>query len=215
MIRQDRPLFSTHENESYRAKYGFKELHVHNAPERRNKDFKPALYGHFRGMLNFKHSQPWAIGRHLKDMFEEDHHIPIRYIKEAIRGAFVGLFGGLMVTSHTGFNIFAFKKLYLQANQQPYGWKHFTIAKGLYEKPAGMGAVIFVSYQLLWDLFTRHREALGVPDYITHMKIGAIMWPLFTTYMFGPSYAFAGFAFGTIIMSNLKLKIRLKCNYFI
>lgn len=174
-IRQEKPFFSTYENETYRVKHGYKELHVHNAPERRNKDFKPALYGHFRGMLNFKHSQPWAISRHLKDMFEEDHQIPIKYIKEAIRGALFGAVGGLMLHVHTSFSVFSLKKLYLQASSAPFGWKSLTIFKGVYQKPAGCGAAVFVMYQALWDLFTRHRESLGVPDFITHMKIGLIM----------------------------------------
>jgi hypothetical protein len=174
-IPQERPFLSTYENETFRAKHGYKELRVHNAPERRSKDFKPALYGHFRGMLNFKHSQPWAISRHFKDLIEEDHQFAIRYIKEAIRGSIFGALAGLLYQVHTAFNIYSLKKLYLQASSAPFGWRSLTLFKGIYQKPALFGAGVFLMYQGLWDLFTHHRESLGIPDFITHMKVGLIM----------------------------------------
>ena len=47
-------------NETFRAKAGFKEGHVHDAAYRRNRDFKPVPYGSFRGIPNYRHSEPYC-----------------------------------------------------------------------------------------------------------------------------------------------------------
>ena len=79
-----------YENEVFRARNHYKELHQHNPPQRRNRDFKPVNYGSFRGILNFKHAEPWAIFKNLKDLREEHHNHPIKWAKAFIAGAFSG-----------------------------------------------------------------------------------------------------------------------------
>lgn len=87
-------LTETYHNEVYRTKHGFKEMHPHNPPPRKNKDFKPVLYGDFIGMLNFKLSEPWTLMRHFNDLLNESHHMPIKWIREAVKGAIYGAFLG-------------------------------------------------------------------------------------------------------------------------
>jgi hypothetical protein len=59
---------SAYKNEVFRARKHYKEEHVHDPPLRRNRDFKPVNYGSFRGMLNFKHAEPFASLKNLKDL---------------------------------------------------------------------------------------------------------------------------------------------------
>jgi len=83
-----------YENEVFRARYHYKELHQHNPPQRRNRDFKPVNYGSFRGILNFKHAEPWAIFKNLKDLKEETHNHPIKWAKAFLFGAGSGILLG-------------------------------------------------------------------------------------------------------------------------
>ena len=79
---------SVYGNEMMRLHSGMKESHIHNSPPRKNKDFRPMLFGDFRGMPNFKLSEPWGIFRNLGDMWHEDHQKPIQWIKSALKGGF-------------------------------------------------------------------------------------------------------------------------------
>ena len=89
--------------EEYRVKHGFKEMHVHNAPPRKNKDFKPVLYGDFIGMLNFKLSEPWGLLRHLPDLMNEQHQKPIQWVKAFLRGAVIGTSTWMLVGTFSHF----------------------------------------------------------------------------------------------------------------
>jgi hypothetical protein len=80
-----------YDNDVYRARNGYKEKHVHSPPYRRNRDFKPVNYGSFRGILNFKHSEPFALLKNLSALKEEKHHHPIKWFKAFLFGAISGL----------------------------------------------------------------------------------------------------------------------------
>ena len=85
-----------YENETFRAKAGYKETHQHDPAYRRNRDFKPVPYGSFRGMPNYKHSEPYCLLKNMKDLSNEDHHHPIKWIKLGLKGALTGsIFGYL------------------------------------------------------------------------------------------------------------------------
>lgn len=77
-------------NDTFRAKRGYKELEVHNPPERRNRDFKPVNYGSAKGMLNYKHSEAWCSLKNLRDLVYEEEHHPIKWAKSFFFGAFLG-----------------------------------------------------------------------------------------------------------------------------
>ena len=66
-------------NEVARSRFGYKEEHFHSRPERRSRDFKPERFGSWIGMPNFKHSEPWAIVKNIKDFGNYENHILSRY----------------------------------------------------------------------------------------------------------------------------------------
>ena len=58
-------------NETFRARHGYKEEHTHDPPYRRSRDFKPMTYGSFKGMLNYRHSEPYCLLKNMKDLSRE------------------------------------------------------------------------------------------------------------------------------------------------
>ena len=84
------PSDPDYNNEVWRAKHHYKELHQHDPPYRRSRDFKPVGFGSFKGMPNFKHAEPWAVMKNLRDLTHEDHHHPIKWIKRFLFGAAAG-----------------------------------------------------------------------------------------------------------------------------
>lgn len=170
-------------NETYRAKHGFKELDVHNSPQRRNRDFKPMLYGDFIGMLNFKLSEPWALTRHLPDLINENHQKPIQWIRYTIKGAIAGFVYGFY--QYTGTMLkrdFVDKKLYLSEKRSPFSirgvWKY---AKN-FVRPSMNGAALFLGYKLLYDFFEHHTGGQDIPEMLHHWKAWTILTPLVVSY---------------------------------
>ena len=82
----------SYDNEMFRSRHGYKERHQHDPPFRRNRDFKPVPYGTFRGMPNYRHTEPYCLLKNMKDISREDHHHPIKWTKSVLKG---GVFGGL------------------------------------------------------------------------------------------------------------------------
>lgn len=80
-----------YDNETWRAKHGYKEVHQHDAPFRRNRDFKPVPYGTFGGMPNYRHAEPFCQLKNAKDLVVEQHHFPTRWAKTFLFGAFSGV----------------------------------------------------------------------------------------------------------------------------
>lgn len=114
-----------YENEYFRAKYHYKEAHVHDPPYRRNRDFKPVNYGSFRGILNFKHSEPWALLKNLNGMQYEHANHPWKWTKAFLYGAFVG-----SCTGYTWFVVkpvqtFPMKKLFSAVGDRPWSGRTF------------------------------------------------------------------------------------------
>lgn len=83
-------------NEEFRARHGYKEVEAHDPPYRRSRDFKPVPYGSFRGMLNYRHSEPYMLLKNMKDIANEDHQHPIKWSKFALKGAILGGTFGLL-----------------------------------------------------------------------------------------------------------------------
>ena len=85
-----------YENETFRARKGFKDAEAHDPPYRRNRDFKPVPYGSAKGILNYRHSEPFALLKNMRDLPRETHQKPIVYTKHFLKGALVGTwFGGM------------------------------------------------------------------------------------------------------------------------
>ena len=79
-----------YDNETFRARHGYKELHVHNAPNRRSRDFKPMGYGALIGLPNFKNSEPFQLSKNMKDIWQENDSFGIKYFKTFLRGGIIG-----------------------------------------------------------------------------------------------------------------------------
>lgn len=85
-----------YENPTFRARHGFKDPEAHDPPFRRNRDFKPVPYGSAKGILNYRHSEPFALLKNMKDLPRETHQKPIVYSKLFLKGALLGTyFGGV------------------------------------------------------------------------------------------------------------------------
>ena len=179
-------------NDSYRTKNGFKELHIHNSPPRKNPDFKPMLYGDFIGMLNFKLSEPWAMMRHFPDLVNEQHQKPILWAKSTIKGAIAGFLYTIGMTFSRNEYLYVEKKLFLTHSQGPFTFSVLRRALKNFYMPMGYGAGLFLGYHLLYDFFTHHNEAEEIPDILTHAKIWAVMSPLLISYLWRPKHAITG-----------------------
>lgn len=156
-------------NETFRARHGFKEAHVHDPAYRRNRDFKPVPYGTFKGMPNYKHSEPYCLLKNMRDLAHEDHHHPIKWIKTSIKGAFAGsIFGYLwFVGGPTG--QFEMGKLMAASGNRPFSGRGLRLAKSVLGKYALMGASLTLSYQLIHDFLRHHDEANARPMFFDHM----------------------------------------------
>jgi hypothetical protein len=109
----------------FRAKYGYKEVHQHNPPERRNRDFKPVNYGSFRGMLNFKNAEPWSLLKNLKDLKNEHHNHPIKWTKMFLFGASVGSVLGTIWFCMKPAQAFPMRKLLQASGEKPWSGRYF------------------------------------------------------------------------------------------
>ena len=83
-----------YENEYFRARHGFKDADAPDPPYRRSRDFKPVPYGSAKGILNYRHSEPWALMKNMKDIPNETHQLPIvlsgKFLKGGLAGAVLG-----------------------------------------------------------------------------------------------------------------------------
>jgi hypothetical protein len=112
-------------NEVFRSKNGFKEGHVHDPPYRRNQDFKPVGFGTFRGMPNFKHAEPYALLKSLKDLPNEKEHHPTKWIKAIVFGAFSGAIWGYSWFAFKPLQGFPTKKLLATVGDRPFSGRAF------------------------------------------------------------------------------------------
>lgn len=78
-------------DEIWRSQHGYKEIYTHDAPFRRNRDFKPVPYGTFGGMPNYRHSEPFCQLKNIKDFVDERQHHPTKWAKTFLFGAFAGV----------------------------------------------------------------------------------------------------------------------------
>jgi hypothetical protein len=180
-------------NEMYRVHNGFKELHVHNPPPRKNLDFKPMLFGDFRGMPNFKLSEPWSLFRNLGDLWHEDHQKPIIFIKSTLRGAICGFAFYLFQNASSMGSSFVDKKLHLTENSHLAFFKNFKVTMARAQSPVLRGAGIFLAYSILYEFFTHHKEAMDVPDIITHYKIWTVLTPILISIYYAPKFIYPGY----------------------
>lgn len=109
-----------YENEVFRARHGYKEADMHDPPYRKNQDFKPVNFGTFRGMPNFKHSEPYAQLKNLKDLPHESHQHPIKWIKAALFGGFSGFLLGHLWFTFSPAQTLPSNKLFQAIGDRPF-----------------------------------------------------------------------------------------------
>ena len=81
-------------DEMWRAKHGYKEIHQHDAPIRRNRDFKPVPWGAAVGMPNYRHAEPFLLLKNIKDIKNEHAHHPTKWAKTFLAGSMWGFVFG-------------------------------------------------------------------------------------------------------------------------
>ena len=107
-------------DETWRAKHHFKEMHQHDPPMRRSRDFKPVPWGHARGMPNYRHAEPWLNMKNLITLINEDHHHPTKWFKKFCFGSVVGLTLGQAWFFFSPINGFASQKLWASVGEKPW-----------------------------------------------------------------------------------------------
>ena len=110
---------------SWRARHGFKEEHQHDAPMRRNRDFKPVPYGTARGMPNYRHAEPWLNMKNMYTLVEEHHHHPTKWLKKIVYGASVGFVVGQIWFYLSPINSFAASKLFAAIGEVPFSGRFY------------------------------------------------------------------------------------------
>eukprot|EP00355_Strombidium_rassoulzadegani_P001566 CAMPEP_0168613934 /NCGR_PEP_ID=MMETSP0449_2-20121227/3710_1 /TAXON_ID=1082188 /ORGANISM="Strombidium rassoulzadegani, Strain ras09" /LENGTH=270 /DNA_ID=CAMNT_0008654589 /DNA_START=9 /DNA_END=821 /DNA_ORIENTATION=- len=157
-----------YEDETWRSKHGYKELHQHDAPYRRNRDFKPMTYGSWKGIPNYKHSEAWCHLKNLKDIANESHHHPIKYAKKFITGAILGfVYGQLWVLGGPQSGI-ELNKLLASAGPRPWSGQYWRILSNTSGKHMMIGGALVTSYEMITDLLRRHDEVNTRPRSLDH-----------------------------------------------
>lgn len=112
-------------NDVWRQRHGYKETHTPDHPFRRNRDFKPVPYGSAKGPLNFRHSEPYCLLKNMKDLYQEDHNIGIRWFKQFFKGAAVGGLLGLLHFAGGNTGNFEMNKLMAATGHRAYSGQYF------------------------------------------------------------------------------------------
>jgi hypothetical protein len=120
--RVPEPAYS---DEIWRQRHGYKEVHQHNAPFRRNRDFKPVPYGTFGGMPNYRHAEPFCQTKNAKDVLSEQHHFPTRWAKVFGFGAMTGMIFGQGWFFMRPVNGFAMQKLMAAVGERAWTGRSF------------------------------------------------------------------------------------------
>jgi len=112
-----------YENAHWRALHHYKEIHTPDHPFRRNRDFKPVPYGSAKGILNFRHSEPFCLLKNIKDLPREEEQWVIRYVRDVIKGAAFGATFGMLwfVGGNTG--NWEMNKLMAASGQRNYSFR--------------------------------------------------------------------------------------------
>jgi len=155
-------------NETFRARHGYKEEHAHDAPYRRNRDFKPVGYGSYRGILNFRHSEPYCQLKNMKDIPREEHHILIQWGKSFMKGALVGsVFGYLgFVAGPAG--PFEMNKLMAAVGHRQFSGKYWRLIRNTFGRGAMLGGSVTLTYNLITYWLRHHDEANARAKYLDH-----------------------------------------------
>ncbi len=187
-------------DEVWRAKHGYREEHQHNAPYRRNRDFKPVPYGTFGGMPNYRHSEAFCQMKNAKDLVTEEHHFPTRWFKQFMRGATTGVVLGSMWFFVKPSNGFAMQKLMQSVGERPWSGRVWRLFKHTAPTHALYGGSLFLGYSLILEFLRHHDETNMRPKFIDHEIAMAVIGAVAAAGMGSgsPWAMFSGVIFSTL-----------------
>ena len=155
-------------NETFRARHHYKEEHCHNAPYRRSRDFKPIGYGSFNGLPNYKHSEPFALLKNIKEIYYEDHSFGIKFFKSFVRGALAGGVLGYAYFLGAPSGNLEMSKLAAAAGNKAYSGRAFRVFKSVAPRYGMLGGMVTMSYTILTHLMRHHDEGNPRPMIFDH-----------------------------------------------
>ena len=82
-------------NDPWRIRHGYRELSSHKRAPRRNRDFKDVKYGAHIGIERYRRTERFRLLKLLPDLWQEEHHKPIKWFKSYLVGFGFGLLVGL------------------------------------------------------------------------------------------------------------------------
>jgi hypothetical protein len=172
-------------NEMFRSRHHFKELHQHDPPFRRNRDFKPMTYGAYIGIPNFRHSEPYSMLKNIKDLANEEHNHPIKWTKSFLQGALVGGIGGLLWVVGGPQGPFELNKLMASGGNRFFSGVQLRLMKNMIGPYCMYGGMAMFGYHFIRDYIRHHDETNPRNMIIDHgialtsiATIAAIMKPM-------------------------------------
>jgi len=155
-------------NEVWRQRHGYKEEHQHDAPMRRNRDFKPVPYGSFGGMPNYRHAEPWCQLKNIRDLGNEHSHFPTVWAKQFLFGATVGVVLGQGWFFIKPSNSFAIQKLMAATGDKPFTGRTLRLFRHVAPSHGLFGGSIALGYHLVFEFLRHHDETNLRPMFIDH-----------------------------------------------
>ena len=105
----------------------------------------------------------------MKDLVNEDHHHPIKWIKMALKGAFTGSIFGYLWFVGGPHGPFEMNKLMASTGNRPFSGRGARMFRSVMGKYALMGAGLTLSYTLIHDFLRHGDEANARPRFFDHM----------------------------------------------
>lgn len=129
----------------------------HDAPFRRNRDFKPVPYGTFGGMPNYRHAEAFCQMKNAKDLITENHHFPTVWAKHFLWGAAIGLTLGSGWFFISPANGFAVQKLMSSVGERQWSGRLLRLFKATAPTYALYGGLTTFTYHWIFE-FLRHHD---------------------------------------------------------
>jgi hypothetical protein len=179
MVVKDTVKYSAPEpgysNEMWRAKHGYKELHQHAPPIRRNRDFKAMPYGTAAGMPNYRHAEAWCQLKNISDFVREDNHFPTRFFKLGCLGGMWGFVLGAFWVAVKPQQGFVVQKLMARVGERDFSFRMPRAMAQVMIKPTMIGAGAFVTYGVLREAMRHHQHTERRPVIIDHIFATTLM----------------------------------------
>jgi len=119
-------------------------------------------------MPNYRHAEPFALLKNMKDFSNEREHLPTRWFKAFLFGAFTGVGFGTMWFAIAPINAFAAQKLFSSVGERAWSGRMFRLFRQVAPQHAMFGGAIFASYRIMTDMFRHHDHTNLRPKFMDH-----------------------------------------------